>query len=70
MLPDSAIYTYFGKPVFFNYGNAHSNPVNPLNKLKTHNINPHSGGNQPHYSQVHGRAMLGKIIQAKGPQAR
>ena len=61
-LPDSAMYTYFGKPAFFAYGNANTNPTNAHQKLKTHNINPHSGGNKPEFSQVHGRALLGGTI--------
>lgn len=26
-LPDSAMTTYFGKPAFYSYGNAHENPI-------------------------------------------
>lgn len=44
------MYTYFGKPAFFPYGNANVNPTNSNQKLKTHNINPHSGGNKPEFS--------------------
>ena len=38
--------------------------------MKTHNINPHAGGNKPHYSQIHGRAMLGKTITVRGAHSR
>jgi len=61
-LPDSSMTTYFGKPPFYAYGHANSIVVNENDKYKTHNINPHSGGNKPHYSQIHKRAMMGKII--------
>ena len=51
LLPDSALTTYFGKPAFHAYGNGNINPVNAGistgDNLKTHNINPHSGANQP-----------------------
>ena len=36
-------------------------------QLKTFNINPHSGGNKPIYSQVHGRTLLGGTVQIRGP---
>jgi len=42
--------TYFGKPAFFAYGNGNSRPTTDNDKLKTHNINPHSGNNKPIYS--------------------
>jgi hypothetical protein len=51
LLSDSALTTYFGKPAFHVYGNGNTNPVNAGistgDHLKTHNINPHSGANQP-----------------------
>jgi len=66
-LPDSALTTYFGKPAFHAYGNGNSNPVNGGiiygDCLKTHNINPHSGGNNPKFSQVHVRALMGKNLK-------
>lgn len=65
-LADSAITTYFGKPAFYPYGNGNSDPVLVKDKFKTHNVNPHSGDNKPHYSQVHARAMMGKIVQQRG----
>lgn len=51
LLADSALTTYFGKPTFCStYGSGHSDPVQLKDKYKTHNINPHSGGNKPHFS--------------------
>ena len=53
MLPNSALTTYFGKPAFHAYGNANTNPTNGGlsygQYMKTHNINPHSGDNNPEY---------------------
>ena len=49
-LADSAMTTYFGKPAFHAYGNGNTRPVSATDKLKTHNINPHSGGNKPLFS--------------------
>ena len=69
-LPDSALTTYFGKPAFHAYGNGNIKPVagGVINGeyLKTHNINPHSGGNKPKYSQVFGRALLGHNVHVRG----
>lgn len=50
-LPDSALTTYYGKPAFHAYGNGNTGgaPGHPT-YLKTHNINPHAGGNKPIYS--------------------
>ena len=47
LLPDSSMTTYFGKPAFFAYGNGNTRPTVDNDKLKTFNINPHSGGNHP-----------------------
>jgi len=51
LLSDSAITTYFGKPAFHAYGNANTHPTQGGlvygDYLKTHNINPHSGTNEP-----------------------
>jgi hypothetical protein len=62
-LPDSALTTYFGKPAFHAYGNGNTNPTNGGtiygNYLKTHNLNPHSGDNQPEFRQVFDRAVIG-----------
>lgn len=69
-LSDSAMFTYFGKPVFHAYGNGNTRPTTATEKLKTHNITPHSGGNKPKYSQVTNRAMLGGTINVKGPASR
>ena len=53
-LPDSAQTTYFGKPVFHAYGNGNVKPTGNRvcygDHMKTHNINPHSGGNKPKFS--------------------
>jgi hypothetical protein len=73
-LPDSSITTYFGKPAFTNYGNANTNPTygGPIygQYMKTFNINPHSGGNKPEFTQIHGRALLGGTVQIKAPGSR
>lgn len=73
-LPDSALTTYFGKPAFHAYGNGNTDPTYGGSMygqyLLTHNINPHSGGNKPEFSQVHGRAMLGGTVQIRGPGSR
>lgn len=62
-LPDSAITTYFGKPAFHAYGNGNTNPTSGGtiygDYLKTHNVNPHSGDNQPEFKQVFERAIIG-----------
>ena len=50
-LPDSSLTTYFGKPAFCAYGNGNTKPTAggliSGDYLKTHNVNPHSGGNKP-----------------------
>lgn len=62
-MPDSAITTYFGKPAFHAYGNGNTNPTVGGtvygNYLRTHNVNPQSGDNQPEFKQVYQRAILG-----------
>jgi hypothetical protein len=61
-LPDSAITTYFGKPAFHPYGNKNTNPTVGGTiygqYMKSHNINPHSGGNNPEYKQVFKTALI------------
>ena len=61
LLPDSALTTYFGKPAWHAYGNGNTRPTNGGlmygSYLKTHNINPHSGANQPDHIQVYQQAM-------------
>lgn len=73
-LPDSSLTTYFGKPAFCAYGNGNTNPTAggliSGDYLKTHNVNPHSGGNKPHMTQVYGRALLGGTVQIRGPGSR
>ena len=60
--------TYFGKPPFHPYGNANVKGSQQHNTfMKTHNINPHSGGNKPVKSQVHGGAMLGGTKKVRAP---
>jgi len=59
-LPNSAFKTYFGKAPFENYGRGNVNPTVGGSiygdYLKSHNINPHSGGNKPEYQQVYNHA--------------
>jgi hypothetical protein len=38
--------------------------------MKTFNINPHSGGNKPEFSQIHGRTLLGGTVQVRAPGSR
>jgi hypothetical protein len=62
-MPDSAITTYFGKPVFHAYGNGNTDPIVGGtvygDYMKTHNVNPHSGSNNPEFKQVYTRAIIG-----------
>ena len=62
-MADSALTTYFGKPAFHAYGNSNIHPAQGGliygDYLKTHNINPHSGDNNPLAVQVYKRAMRG-----------
>jgi hypothetical protein len=62
-MADSALTTYFGKPAFHTYGNSNIHPAQGGlvygDYLKTHNINPHSGDNNPQGVQVYKRAMRG-----------
>jgi len=73
-LTDSATTTYFGLPAFHAYGNANTRPAYGGavygDYLKTYNINPHSGGNKPEYSQIYGRALLGGTVQIRAPGSR
>lgn len=73
-LSDSAQATYFGKPPFHAYGNGNTNPTVGGGVygqyMKTHNINPHAGGNRPKYVQVHERAMMGGTVQVRGPSTK
>jgi len=60
-LPNSAFYTYFGRPPFANYGFGNTNPTIGGtvygDYMKTHNVNPHRG-KSPLYKQVYARADL------------
>ena len=73
-LPDSAMTTYFGKPAFHAYGNGNTNPTYGGSVygqyMKTFNINPHSGGNRPQTSQIHGRTLLGGTVQVRAPGSK
>ena len=73
-LPDSSLTTYFGKPAFHSYGHTNTNPsyggLSYGQYLKTFNINPHSGGNKPEFSQIHGRTLLGGTVQVRAPGSR
>jgi len=66
-LPNSAFQTYYGKAPFENYGRGNTNPVHggPVygQYMKTHNINPYRGGNNPQYKQVYDRAELQSEVQ-------
>jgi len=46
--------TYFGKPPFHAYGCGNTDSVEKAicygTHMKSHNINPHAGGNLPKYS--------------------
>jgi hypothetical protein len=61
-LPNSAFYTYFGKPPFENYGRGNVQPTVGGTVygqyMKTHNVNPHRGGSSPQYKQVYDRADM------------
>ncbi len=63
LLSDSALTTYFGKPAFHAYGNKNIHPAQGGlvygDYMKTHNINPHSGDNNPARVQIYSRTMLG-----------
>lgn len=67
-MPNSAFTTYFGKPAFENYGQGNIKPTYGGlmygDYLKTHNIAPHEGQNNPEYSQVYGTAEK-KALQKK-----
>lgn len=51
LMPDSALTTYFGKPAWHTYGRVNVKPAQGGlvygDYLKSHNINPHSGANNP-----------------------
>lgn len=69
-LPDSAFTTYFGKPAFHAYGHGNTKPTVGGSVygdyLKTHNVNPESGMNNPQYKQVYGRAVISATAPLKG----
>ena len=65
-LADSAFTTYYGKPAFHAYGKGNIKPVNPNQKLMTHNINAVTGKQKAMYTQVYDSALLAGIEQTKG----
>lgn len=69
-LPNSAFKTFFGKPPFENYGYGNTDVATGFcygQYLKTHNVNPHRGGNHPEYKQVFDRAEIqSAIIPSRG----
>ena len=73
-MADSSITTYFGRPSWHCYGNGNVNPAQGGlvygDYLKTHNINPHTGENEPENVQIYARAMRGqqKVIEPPGPR--
>lgn len=56
-MANSSFKTYFGKPVFANYGQGNVNPTYGGlmygDYMKTHNIAPHEGSNNPSTQQVY-----------------
>lgn len=74
LMSDSALTTFFGKPAFHAYGNSNVHPAQGGlvygDYMKTHNINPHSGANEPKSVQVYKRAMRGiqEVVEDGGPR--
>jgi hypothetical protein len=71
-LPNSAFKTYFGKPIFANYGQANINPAYGGlmygDYMKTHNIAPHEGANNPKTQQVYEVAETKALQKTAKPQ--
>lgn len=72
-LPNSAFTTYYGKPAFANYGIGNTNPSTGGflygDYLKSHNIAPHEGKNNPLYSQVYKEAETKALSKrARSPE--
>ena len=71
-LPNSAFKTYFGKPVFANYGQGNTNPAYGGlmygDYMKTHNIAPHEGANNPQTQQVYEIAEIKALQKQSKPQ--
>lgn len=63
-MADSSMTTFFGKPAFHSYGNGNTKTLNMDKYMKTHNINPHSGDNNPTLEQVYARAMTVPQVKA------
>ena len=71
-MPNTAFKTYFGKPIFANYGQGNVNPAYGGlmygDYMKTHNIAPHEGANNPLTQQVYEPAETkGLQKKAKAP---
>ena len=71
-LPNSAFKTYFGKPIFANYGQGNVNPAYGGlmygDYMKTHNIAPHEGSNNPNTQQVYELAESKALKKLAKPQ--
>ena len=72
-LANSSFKTYFGKPVFANYGQGNVKPAYGGlmygDYMKTHNIAPHEGANNPATQQVYEAAETKGLLQKiKPPQ--
>jgi len=58
--------TYYGKPAFHTYGKGNVNPVNPSQKLLTHNINAATGKQTTEFQQVYDAAYSNGIKKNEG----
>lgn len=71
-MANSSFKTYFGKPVFANYGQGNVNPAYGGlmygDYMKTHNIAPHEGANNPHTQQVYEIAEIKALQKTPKPQ--
>ena len=69
--PDSSFKTYFGKPVFANYGQGNLRPASGGlfygDYMKTHNIAPHEGRNNPLNQQVYENAERKGLLRPPTP---
>lgn len=65
-LADSSFMTYYGKPAFHAYGKGNVNPVNPAQKLLTHNINAATGKQTSEFQQVYDSAYKGGLTKNQG----
>jgi hypothetical protein len=71
-MANSSFKTYFGKPVFANYGQGNVNPAYGGlmygDYMKTHNIAPHEGSNNPSTQQVYEIAEIKALQRQAKPQ--